>query len=234
MKYQQVIVNINKLLKFWRLSVNDLARETGVSLTGIKKMLDTGAFKLENLEKIATSLKVPMIVLLADEIHIQQEVGKGESPWVNIYWSGGFVEAEKIKAFDNECLLNVKYNYEQQFGKDQPKNLIEAHKRLQERYESDQTEIINVRTEIQDKKEIIDFIRRENFVSYAEVVKLIAKLAEDLYDTDSLIDNLDRVTKTKIFDDIYLNTLLDRGLITNMDVQQIKTIRENANQHPEE
>lgn len=230
MKYQHTIVNIFKLLKFWRLTVNDLSRETGISLTGIKKMLDSGAFKLENLEKIATSLKVPVIVLLADEIHIQQEVGKGESPWVTIYWSGGFVEAEKINAFDADCLLNVNYNHEQQYGKDQPKELVEKLKNCIKQHDEDQREIINVRTEMHDKKELIAQFRENNLISHSEIIKLIAMLASELYDTDKLIDKLDSKTKVKIFDESYLQNLLESGLISNMDIQHIKTIKENTTQ----
>lgn len=78
MKYQHVVNNISKLMEFRGLNINELSKESGVSLTGLKKMMETGLFKIESLERIGNVFNVPVFILIADEIVIEKkETGEG-------------------------------------------------------------------------------------------------------------------------------------------------------------
>ncbi len=98
MKYQHVVNNITKLMEFWGLSINDLSKESGVSLTGLKKMMETGLFKLESLEKIANVFNVSTFILIADEVSIlKKTVGEGESITVTYK----FEDASKVTVLND-------------------------------------------------------------------------------------------------------------------------------------
>jgi len=230
MKYQHVIVNINKLLDFWRLSINDLSKETGISLNGLKNMMETGLFKLEPLERIGKVLKVPMIVLIADEISVTHQISSNSYPSAVIYWYGGFVEAQKTTLFGREGILNVEYQSEKQIIKDQPKDLADKYKYYKRLYDEDQLEILNVRTELYDKKELIGFIRRENLILYANIIHTLVTLKLESLEVEKYFSILDSVTKSKVFNDEFLYNLLDSKLITNIEVQEIKVLRANLNE----
>jgi len=119
MSYYQVINNINKLLDFNRLSINDLSRKSGVSLNGLKSMMQTGLFKLESLQKISDVFAVPLFILIADEIAIEK-VATGDGFMITITYH--FEETSKFQILNDGKKLTtqflIKGNY---FGVDEAK-----------------------------------------------------------------------------------------------------------------
>jgi hypothetical protein len=159
--FKHVVNNINKLSYFWNLSISDLSRLTEISIPGLKKMMDNGAFKLENLRAISIALNVPVIVLLADEIRIAEDVNGSNYRNIKIYWKANNVEGIKTTKGDHNALLSVSYQNDEY-----PQS------------REDEIEIINLRTELHEAKERIKFLS-EQIEFYKYKAESIDKIAEN-------------------------------------------------------
>jgi len=106
-------------MEFWGLNINDLSKESGVSLTGLKKMMETGLFKIESLERIGNVFYVPVFILIADEIVLEKKAtGEGFSITITYH----FEETTKFQVLNDGKKLTtqflIKGNY---FGVDEAK-----------------------------------------------------------------------------------------------------------------
>ncbi len=230
MDNSKVINNIIKLLDTWGLTINDLARETGISLTGIKKMMDSGSFKLENLEKIASALKISMLVLISDNIVIREKMEISDTDGVKnilkILWTGG--DEYKVTSLKSGKKIGVSTEYYSQYREKLDGELIvdgdfselnnykRLYKDISNKFKDLENENISLRTQINDKNQIVEFIKRENLFAYSNIIQL---LMQNRQQSDGSIspDQLNDLTRSKIFDKGFLKSLLDAGLISEND-----------------
>jgi DNA-binding Xre family transcriptional regulator len=161
--FKQTVNNINKLLSFWKLSINDLSRETDISLTGLKKMMSTGTFKLENLQRISEALKVPLVVLLTNHLSITEKISGNDYREIIISWQVPDVTGVKTKVQEHDALLNVVF--------------IHNEKRQQQ---EDEIEIINLRSELKEKNDRINELLEK--LEMANTLIVMATKATDSYE----------------------------------------------------
>lgn len=117
--YQQIVVNIRILLKFYGLDINALASISGLSASGIRVMLSDGKFRLENLMKIADALNVPVFILFADEILPERKYTEaGETITLKYQFNDTSMVLTRNDGTKREFVFLEKGNY---FGVDEAK-----------------------------------------------------------------------------------------------------------------
>lgn len=85
--FRQIVNNIRKLMNAWDLSLSELSIESGITVNGLKHMLENGKFKIDSLNKIASALMVPTVVLFAKELTIKDEtIGVDEHMETTVLW----------------------------------------------------------------------------------------------------------------------------------------------------
>jgi len=233
MEFSNVVENVEKLMKFRRLGITELSEKSGISEVGLRKMFKTGAFKLESLSKIAQGLEIPMIVLLAKKIIIKPTLNIDDDGMFhnyNILWTGGSssqsLDGNK-NALVNKLKINTEYYSETREVTDDL--LVEGDEKIifsfKERIKTIENELLKQSTEIntivkqlKDKEEILEFVRRENMFAFANVIGLLMQNKQG-NDTGIAPEKLNDITRSKIFDESFLKTLLDNGLIRESDYQ---------------
>ncbi|HQH15039.1 MAG TPA: hypothetical protein PLH40_07510 [Bacteroidales bacterium] len=160
MNYQQIVNNIKKLMDFWGFNLSELANKSGLTLNGLRHMLAHGKFKYESLFKIAETLQVPVVVLMADDLSVQQNIDGREYNTIIIRWFCNDLTGIKTILKGRKSLLSVVcYQSEKSQNKD------------------DEIEIINLRTELMEKKEKIKKLE-ENLEMANNVVNMATKVTE--------------------------------------------------------
>jgi transcriptional regulator with XRE-family HTH domain len=139
MNYQQIVSNIKKLMDFWGLNLSELAEKSGLTLNGLRHMLTHGKFKYESLFKIAETLQVPVVVLMADELSVQQNIDGREYSTIIIRWHCNERTGIETNLKGRKALLAVIFS-----------------QRTKEQNEEDEIEIINLRTELKEKNDHIN------------------------------------------------------------------------------
>jgi hypothetical protein len=188
MDFLTIVDNIRKLLDLWKLSLSDLSVKSGITVNGLKHMFENGRFKFDSLVKIADSLNVPLIVLLADKISITEEISGRDYWYVTIRWTGGIIEGKKTIVRGNDALLNIIFDSIILTNGDQNK-LAEEYKSLKRQNDSDVLEMVNLRIELSDKNNRIAFLNEQiEFYKFkaAELEKLTQeanKRTEDVFNS---------------------------------------------------
>lgn len=229
MIYQQIINNINMLLKINNMTINDLSRKTGISLNGLKNMMESGSFKIESLDKISKAINIPLIVLLSDKIIIREKIIIDDfqiKNVVNILWTGGKSKQISTESIDDKKIeFNTQYYSVERELSDMPivdgdeselSSLLKEVNHLVELKNSLISENKRFAKQMQDKEEILDFVKRESLFAFGNIIRL---LMENRQANDGGIapDKLNDITRSKIFDESFLKTLLDGGYITESD-----------------
>ncbi len=234
MEFLNVVENIEKLMKLNHYGITDLAAKSGITEVGLRKMLKTGAFKLESLSKIAQGLEIPMIVLLANKIIIKQTLlldsEEGMFHNYNILWTGGF-STQSIDRNNNAVVHKIKINTEYYSEKREITDefLVEGDGRelTNLRILTDSLEAIHktlksdnkrLYQQLEDKEAILEFIKRENLFAFSNIIRLLMENRQ-ANDTGIAPEKLNDLTRSKIFDETFLKTLLDNGLISETDYQ---------------
>lgn len=173
MSFKHIVGNIYKLLEFNRISINQLARLSDISLNGLKVMMQNGLFKLESLQKIADVFGVPLFILIADEITIEKTItGEGESVTINYK----FDETSKFKVLNDGKKLNTvfvqKDNY---FDKQESEN-----QELQQR-------VAELQDQVDEKNDIISMLN-EKVAMYREHVEILQQMNQHLKLMSTLFD----------------------------------------------
>jgi len=163
--YQQIIVNINKLLSFMHISISQLSTVTGLSVSGIKHMFDSGKFRLENLMKIADALNVPTFILMADELDPERKTsGEHESVTINYQ----FNETSKFKVLNDGKKLTTMFLMKgNSFGVDESK------------YQDMEERVQNLELELERKNERIETLKELNQV-YKESAETYKQYNENI------------------------------------------------------
>ncbi len=150
-------------MDFWGLNLSELAEKSGLTLNGLRHMLTHGKFKYESLFKIAETLQVPVVVLMADDLSVQQNIDGREYNTIIIRWYCYERTGIETKLKGRKALLAVVFH---QSDKIQNKE--------------DEIEIINLRTELFEKGEMIK--KLEDNLEMANKVVLMATKATESYE----------------------------------------------------
>jgi|JFJP01.1.fsa_nt_gi DNA-binding Xre family transcriptional regulator len=222
MHFSKIVENIHKLMEFWNLDVNKLAEKSGITVNGLKNMFEKGNFKFESLNKIAISLNVPVIILFAD--WLSTEFVKQEQSFI-ININGFTNESKRLIVYKNGITTNCfSYIISDDYLK---KKLMELEEENRENeifsYESAE-KIQLLENSLKDKNEILEFIKRENLFAFSNIIRLLMENRQ-ANDTGIAPEKLNDLTRSKIFDEAFLKTLLDQGLITETDYQFIKAAK---------
>jgi len=206
MDFLTIVDNIRKLLDLWKLSLSDLSVKSGITVNGLKHMFDNGRFKFDSLVKIADSLNVPLIVLLADKISITEEISGRDYWYITIRWTGGIIEGKKTIVGGNDALLNIIFDSIILTNGDQNK-LAEEYKSLKRQNDSDVLEMVNLRIELSDKNDRIAFLN-EQIEFYKFKAATLEKLTQEVNkSTEDVMNNYEKLLriseeKLKLFLDI--------------------------------
>jgi len=206
MDFLTIVDNIRKLLDLWKLSLSDLSVKSGITVNGLKHMFDNGRFKFDSLVKIADSLNVPLIVLLADKISITEEISGRDYWYITIRWTGGIIEGKKTIVGGNDALLNIIFDSIILTNGDQNK-LAEEYKSLKRQNDSDVLEMVNLRIELSDKNDRIAFLN-EQIEFYKFKAATLEKLTQEVNkSTENVMNNYEKLLriseeKLKLFLDI--------------------------------
>jgi DNA-binding Xre family transcriptional regulator len=229
MNYPQVVNNLDKLMKYWNLSISELSEKTGLTVSGLKHMMKHGSFKMDSLEKICSAFHIHPVVLFADAIEFSAFAEGDSGEWnIEIRWrindKSEIGESHKgipnAKSTTISCVnaLWVQLYHETAALSEKIKNLeltIAVDKRM----------IDTLQKQIEDKSQIIEYARQENLFAYAN---LIQALLANRTGKDGSMDpeQLTGLTRSRIFDDAFLRKLVDQGLISDADYlyfsQQVK------------
>ncbi len=216
MKYQNIVSNINKLMLFNHLTINDLSRLSGISLNGLKTMMDKGQFKIDNLGKIAETLHVPVYVLLALDIQIQRKPDRKLGHIIEVMCS--MPDYEKVitdKTMNTKAKVIIK-NSESEAYKDEANEAFNEMIKYQDINDEIKDHIRTLKNQVNDKKTIIDLIRDGKFLSYGRIMDA---LIENYQSPDGSIstDQLTAMSKSKVFDVKSIKSLYNSGVISEED-----------------
>ena len=159
MIYQHVVENISKLMKFWNLSIYDLADKTGLTANGIKNMFANGSFKLDSISRIANVLNVPDYVLFSEKIELQRESIKGKLNIVITYTMPDFEKSVHDDVIDLEAKITL-ISADAVFWKTQAKEIEQSYYNLQDIEEKKDELISTLKSQLQDKETIIELLKR--------------------------------------------------------------------------
>ncbi len=214
-----VVNNINKLLGISGMNVDKLSEKTGLSVSGIYKSLKTGVFKIEAIEKIAEAFQISPIALFATEL--SRQTRKVNDNTINLKYVWYFTEESYILPDTSDKALTIYYETVHK-SHESYLNLLEKNTELKSRYDDAirvKDELIAaMKSQLADKTQILDYAKQENLFAYAN---LIQALLLNRTGKDGGIDpeQLTGLTRSRIFDDVFLRKLLDQGLISDADYQ---------------
>jgi transcriptional regulator with XRE-family HTH domain len=168
----------------------------------------------ERIEKLAKEKRIPASEI-ADKLDITVQ---------NLYKMFKKDSIKTIYIFRLSEIFDVSVDF-LLFGEELSDRHSSKLNKLQSENEKLKKRIAELEEQLADKNQVLDFVRQESLLTYAN---LITALAQNRMNKDGGIDpdQLDLLTRTKVFDADFLQKLLDMEFITETDylffVQQAK------------
>lgn len=219
MSYKQVVSNINKILIWKRLQISDLSEKTGLTVNGIKNMFNTGSFKLDSLNKIASALDVPVFLFFASYLNYHRDIINKKYHYVIEYDMPSFEKEYYDYDFNENGFIITKSKDKIQIAKDWSE--YENEKEKYKNSLSEKEELIEtLKSQLEDKEMIIDFLKKEKLLyqkeielKTADIIDIIIKIKKNKNHID-VFKELNLSTLERINDSEFLKNLQEKDFIT--------------------